>query len=269
MMKPLVAPLLPLLAVFAWLRGGWRKVAIVGLAGLAAAIAVFLPFIVTGRGVATFRTVASDLNVMPYASVNAHNLWWLAGGGWKPANVPLLGPITPTMIGLVIFGIVFGLLTMRCRDWIRATEPARGYATNVCLFAAAICSTFFFVTTHMHENHMFLTVALLTCVLGRSRALLWLTVAASLTMLANMFLHDPELPYHLPFGLSDPTSSLDHAGRPYTPLQVVGPVVNSLLAGAVTAGLCLATWKSGGAVPETAQSPATIRGLPHPGQSAR
>jgi hypothetical protein len=250
LMKPLVAPLVPLLALLALLRARLRGLVGVTLGGLGVAIVVFLPWILTGRAAGTLKRVLLDLDVMPYTTVHAHNLWWILGGP-ESSDAPVIGPLTPTVIGLGMFGLVLGGLLLRSRRWILAPEkPTPEFGSRLFLLAAAVSAVFFFVTTHLHENHLFLTLALLVCVAGRDRVLVWLTVGCSVSLLLNMTLHDLTLPYVLPFGLSVESPVIDRIfSRPYTWLQLIGGSLNAVLVGAVTVGSCVAVWRCG-AVPD-------------------
>ena len=99
MVKPLAAPFIPLWCLVTWKRFGTRAL----LRGLAAALVVIgvglLPFAWEGRLRPIIdRSIAID--AMPFASVNAHNLWWLATGGlpWTPSDEKVIGPFSYTVI---------------------------------------------------------------------------------------------------------------------------------------------------------------------------
>jgi hypothetical protein len=96
---------------------------------------------------------------------------------------------------------------------------------------------FFFVSTHMHENHLFQALPLLLAVAGRSRALAWLAAGCSIAILLNTTLHDPWLPYALPGFLSAESGVLDpHLHRPFTWLQRIGSLSNTLLVASLALG---------------------------------
>jgi hypothetical protein len=119
--------------------------------------------------------------------VNAHNLWWLVGRGlpWTDAHSPALGPISWNAVSLALLGLLYLAvlaLVVRCR------EPRSLY-----LAAATVAFGFFVLSTHMHENHLFYTLPLLALAAAESRALRVLLLALTVTMLANMILHDPFL----------------------------------------------------------------------------
>jgi Gpi18-like mannosyltransferase len=250
LMKPLVAPLVPLLGLLALLRARYRGLAGVALGGFGVAVVAFLPWILTGRAATTVERVLFDLNAMPYTTVQAHNLWWMLGA--RPAGVPLIGPLTPTVIGLAAFGIVLTALLLRSRNWILAPgKPSSEFAFRLFLLAAALSAAFFFLTTHLHENHLFLTLALLLCVAGRDPTLAWLAVGCSVALLLNVALYDLDLPYLLPLGLSAESTVIDPIySRPFTWPQLIGGFFNAALVGAVTLEACVAVWRRGGALQE-------------------
>ena len=172
---------------------------------------------------------------MPYASVNGHSLWWVVAP-WRDATVPLIAGVAPRTLGLVLFLAGYALLLYRSRGWLaRGYDPER--AARLFVLAAAIAVWFFFVSTHMHENHLYQALPLLLAVAGRSRALAWLTAGCSVAILLNTALHDPWLPYALPGFLSAESGTLDvHLDRPYTWLQRIGSLLNTLLVAGVAYG---------------------------------
>ncbi len=208
LMKPLAAPYLPLLALATLARSGWRRLFLGGLAGLATFVAGFLPFLLTGRGSQVLQKFIGDIEAMPYTSVNGHNIWWLLGS-WRPASAPCIGPLTPKMIGLGLFGIAYILILWWIWRLERAgrsepqsvslTEPLpadRGNAWNLgtqahwFLAAAGVGFSFFVLSTHMHENHLFPVIPFLIVMAGRGRRWAYLAAIVSISILINMAAHD-------------------------------------------------------------------------------
>ena len=244
LMKPVAAPLVPVLAGVMWIRHRFHGLMHGVLGGAAVAVLLFLPFVVTGYAFVTFQRVPSDVEIMPFTSCNAHNFWWLIGYYWQDANAPVVGPLTPKIIGLVLFGTAFILLLIRNRRWIAAagTEVPR-YRAGIFLLSAATVSTFFFVSTHLHEHHLYMAVPLLLAVAGRDRKLAWLALGCTVVCFSNMVLHDLALPYRLPLGLNTLSPvTYPFMQRPFTWLQLVGSYVNSGLTAIVAVSTYLAAW---------------------------
>ena len=244
LMKPLAAPFVPLLVFFVAARYRVAGVIRSGIGGVAAAIAIFLPFFLAGHGARTLRAVLLDVDRMPFQSVNGHSMWWLLGG-WQRADEPVLGALSATHVGLALFLAAYAALLWRSRSWMRGPEiDGNRLAAQLCLLAAAVAASFFFFSTHMHENHLFIVIPLLLCVAGRSRALAGLTVAASAVCFVNMALHDHDLPQLLPGLLSDASSHRDGiSGRMLTHAQWLGSNVNAVAAGAVMLGIYHQAWR--------------------------
>jgi len=147
------------------------------------------------------RRVLLDLDAMPYTSVNAHNLWGLFGG-WLPADAALFGPLSATAIGLVLFGAaLLGLLLLL----LRLERGAGVSPQQACVLGAAVSFSFFMLSTHMHENHLFVALPLLAAALPLGREWRRLFAFVTLAVLLNLALHDPELPGRWPFTLGGAT----------------------------------------------------------------
>lgn len=235
LMKPLGAPYIPLLFLLSLWWHGVRATLIGMAASLAAAAVVFAPFLINGHVGSIFQRVVGDVNLMPYTSVNGHNFWWAMGGGWKQADVPWLGPVTLTQIGLALFLLATAAFLVRA--WrvagplrLRTPDPAAAL-----LLALGIAFSFFMLSTHMHENHLFLalplSIALLPFAPERSRAYAWLAGLLSVGFLLNLVPHDPLLSRTAALQLGGATSVISpHLKRPYTGAELAliwtGTVLN-------------------------------------------
>jgi hypothetical protein len=199
LMKPLGAPFAPLLVAFTWLRHGPAAALRGSLAAVAVVLAAFLPFLAAGEGRTVLERIVADVDRMPYTSVNAHNLWWLMGP-WRSAEAPFVGPLSATQLGLVAFGCVYALVLVRVLP--RAAGADAATATRLLISAAAaIAFAFFMLSTHMHENHLFVALPLLCSLLPCGREYRWLFAAVSAGVLLNLVLHDPAIPERWPFTL--------------------------------------------------------------------
>src|SRR5206468_3346656 len=110
LMKPLGLPYFPLLLVFSVMFCGVRGAAVGMSAALLVGLVIFLPFLVYGDAVEVFSRVLTDIGAMPFTSSNAHNFWWLIGA-WYYSEVPWIGPLTPTYIGLFFFVLSYAALS--------------------------------------------------------------------------------------------------------------------------------------------------------------
>lgn len=227
--KPLAAPFLPLLLAESGERGGGRALSRFALSALLTAGVVFAPFLIAGSLSQVLQRVLVDVNTMPYTSVNAHNLWWLLGA-WQRTDRPWIGPIGPLHVGLALFLILYVVLLIasaKRREQQEDEQTARIFST-----AAAIAIGFFFLSTHMHENHLLQAVPLTLAVAGRSRAHLVLFVGCVIAATGNMFWHDTVLPYRLPGWLAAPSIGWDpFLEIPRTWGQFVAAPLNALLVG--------------------------------------
>jgi Gpi18-like mannosyltransferase len=187
LVKPFGYAFLPFALVEAVKRHGWRRGATALLAATAAWGALLVPFAVVGRFRELLGALWGQIDAMPYASVNAHNLWWIVGRGvpWVPASQRILGPLTCEALGLLLFG-AFALAALvglhRSRD-----------ARALPIAGASVAFGLFVLATHMHENHLFLFLPLLLLARGEERRWRRFFLAVSAVALLNMVLHDPFL----------------------------------------------------------------------------
>jgi len=247
LVKPLAVPLVPLLALVAALKGRLRGFVLAGAGGLIAAVVVFLPFIVTGRGPTVFEQTVLGIYALPemsHASANGHSLWWLLGA-WREATAPVIAGLSRQQLGQILFLPLYVLLLAAAgRRALRDRDFAPEAGARLFLVGAAIYYTFFFLSTHMHENHLLLAIPLLLAVAGRSRSLAWLAALCTLTSFLNMALHDDRLLSLLPEILGGPASaSRLFAPFPLSWIQVVGSVANTVFAGIVCVMVYVAAWR--------------------------
>lgn len=123
------------------------------------------------------RVAVSASATYPYGSVNALNLWYLAGLNWKPDTLPVLG----------VASSVWGLgLASAAVAWVAWRVAGRGDPALAALGASAVCVVVFAVATRMHERYLFpaLPLALAAWARGQMGAALWLAVSA--VLLANL-----------------------------------------------------------------------------------
>jgi Gpi18-like mannosyltransferase len=187
--KPIAYPLAPLIFFETLRRFGLQRALRAGAAALGVVCAAFVPFLWAGHLRQALRGLVTQVDAMPYISVNAHNLWWLVGRGlpWTNAYARPLGLFSWNTLSLLLFGAFYLGVLARVR---RSPEPQGLYVA-----AATVSFGFFVLSTHMHENHLFYTLPLLALAGAASRPARRLLALLTLTMLANMLLHDFFLTY--------------------------------------------------------------------------
>jgi len=207
LMKPLGLPSVPLLLFLSVLLFGVRG-AIVGVtAAVAVGLAVFAPFLLAGEGGPVFKRVFSDIGAMPFTSANAHNLWW-AAGAWRDSETPLIGPLTATHLGLALFGLAYVSLCWSAY-WRHKSQGGQLLPSQMLALAAMINFSFFIFSTHLHENHLFAVVALLSALTLEHRVWRNLFICVSLGVFINCWLHDYPMDHpHWPYTIGGPTRIL-------------------------------------------------------------
>ena len=225
--KPQAWALFPFLAYVCLRRFGLPRSVGLGLTAALAVIVVCLPYFVYGTFGELLTLPKLIAETMPVASANAHNIWWLATGGsqdFAPDTEAFLGPITYRQAALGLALLVMAYAIWRTDPW--ATRG--GLAT----IAAYLAFGWFLVTTRAHENHSFMVLPLLAMALPRSGFLVATFALISLTLFANMVLHD--------FGLASLWISI-LGFETWTRLQLANAALNVAIFLAWTAWL----WRNG------------------------
>jgi Gpi18-like mannosyltransferase len=191
LVKPRAYVLAPLFAFEILRRFGPRRLASSIATALATALALVSPFAVLGRFSDLLLALTTQLDAMPFVTVNAHNLWWIATGGppWVPVTAGPAPLLSWTGVAAVLFGVLYLATLVRLA---RSHDPDSLYVA-----AASLLFGMFVLGTHMHENHLFAVLPVLALAAPRVRAARALFAALTLTLLANMALHDPFLTHLL------------------------------------------------------------------------
>jgi Gpi18-like mannosyltransferase len=244
LMKPLAAPLFPLLLLVAVLRHGWRQSALGLAAAAATALLLFAPFFARDGTAFVLGRVLGDLDAMAFTTVNAHNAWWLLAP-WRDAEASWLGPLTPTQLGLAAFGAIY--LALLARLVLRDGERRHGITSaEVLATASLVALSFFMLATHMHENHLFLAVVLLAALVPEGRAWVWAYAAVSAGLLANLALHGLSMPvWPLMLGGSTEVARPSH-GRTFYAAELGATYLASLWNLAVFAWILAQSLRRGG-----------------------
>jgi len=251
LVKPFGYAFVPLLGMITLNRAGLTG-ALRGLAGgVAATFLLFLPFVIIGRFVDLLREVLLQLDAMPYVSVNAHNLWWILGGGLPFVDVGgrLLDTISYRAIGLVLVATFYLALLWR---WWRSPATRDSW-----FYPASVALGFFMLSTHMHENHLIYFIPLAAPFALRQVRTRWIFAGLSTTILMNMLLHDPELASARIFTMG-PIIEIPYAlGAHISVFRLGLTILNTQL------GLLLAIlWVAGGAIPASAATDGSVRRIP-------
>ncbi|MFN0073923.1 MAG: hypothetical protein ACKVVP_20780 [Chloroflexota bacterium] len=197
MTKPQAWALMPLFFIVQIRRSGVSRTALGVLIAAAVVLLVVSPFILHGR-VHEFLTLPERISsVMPVASANAHNLWWIVTN--NPAPVVLdservLGPLTYRQVALPLVLAVAALAL-----WRLLTAPG----ISIFFIGGYQAFGWFCFTTQAHENHYFFALPLLIMAMPVAPAARVLTLILSATLLVNMAVHDPALIEHMEALASD------------------------------------------------------------------
>lgn len=211
------------------LTQGWPGVRLLAAAGSALATVVGCGFLFGLWPWDLVRLALGAAATYPYGSVNALNLWYLAGLNWKPDTLPVLG----------VASSVWGLgLASAAVAWVAWRVAGRGDPALAALGASAVCVVVFAVATRMHERYLFpaLPLALAAWARGQMGAALWLAVSA--VLLAN-----------LAYGFAYVASFPQYTTPPW-------PVVWPVLSGPPSYGAAMATVLLAGWSPYAAASAA-------------
>ncbi len=243
--KPQAWSIVPLLAIATIRTHGLTGLARGAIAAGLVSLVIVAPFLVTGRVQELLTLPGTVSSVMPVVSADAHNLWWLVleRRGQDPLFVQdtarALGPLTYRTIAAALVGGI--LLLTYWLYWTRRASLAEAAALGVL--------GWFTFTTQAHENHLFFALPLLSLAWPTRRWLLVPFGVITLTLLANMWLHDELLLETMGSGLLD-------------------PVVERLrLANAAANVLCFLGWAVAAALRPPSPSPAsaTVTYWPRPG----
>lgn len=227
MMKPLAVPYLPWIALATLLRCGPRRLATGIVAALGTVVLVIAPFILTGRSSLIVDRLVGDVDLMAYTSINAHNFWWLVSP-WTDAHRSLLGPISPTLLGMIAFGLAF--LWLAVRAW-KTERASRGVDDDIWyLGMAGLAFTFFYFMTHMHENHLFALIPLSILLAGGGRRWVWFAAGTALVTFVNMATHDWAIGRAFLWGMGGVSHLIrPDTGQPVPAAEFAAATANSIL----------------------------------------
>jgi len=144
---------IPLILFITWRQKGLKAV-IQGIgSAMATAFVVLLPFIIKGNLESVVNVYFGAANNYPFASMHAHNLWWLitnAQGNNVSDQMNFLNLGTYKSIGFLLFFLCYTILLVyfRKKDWNK-------YRQDFYLGFAFLSLCFFMLFTQMHERYIF------------------------------------------------------------------------------------------------------------------
>ena len=189
--KPQAWVLLPLvaLALPVWFgRGGLLRG---GLGAVGATLVVLSPWLLLNRA----HHLPRFLEYLETKSANsvaltaqAHNVWWVPTllewrfiSDWEP----LIGALSYRVVGLGMVALLLTALLTRLPN-LRPRDRLYG-------LVATLIIGWFSLTVRAHENHLFMAIPFLAVAWALDRRVAILLVLVSVSLLANLALHDPLL----------------------------------------------------------------------------
>jgi hypothetical protein len=214
MTKPQAWVLAPVIVIGLARRAGPVGLVRAALTGGVVVALVVLPFALAGRLGQLLTLPRQISSVMPVASANAHNVWWIVTRATEPFvldSAPLAAGLSYRQAGLTLLlaTLVFALWpAWRARDvW------------ELAAVAAFFAQAWFCLTVGAHENHQFMLFPLLCLVWWRDRFLAAILLVLVVAFSFNVMAHD--------FGLVEQVEA--GLGPAFRPAQLLASVVNLLV----------------------------------------
>ncbi|MEW6607625.1 MAG: hypothetical protein AB1414_09240 [bacterium] len=183
--KPQVWIFVPVILLLTFIRFGIKRVIEGIFIGVITALVINFPFIWTNKLHKVVYIFIQIAHCMPFISCGAHNLWWLLTFGRAypvSENELFLGLISYKIAGSLLMIIFFSYTLLRlCKNY--------SY-TSIFLFSSFVAYIFFMFLTRIHSNHMYMVLPLLSMVWFLDKRLKWIYFTLSVTIFANMSLHD-------------------------------------------------------------------------------
>lgn len=184
LLKPHPAVLGALLVVYLWRWAGARAVLRFSAGGAATGFAIVLPYLLQPRPqlLAFFDNLRYwSGQQAPHATNEAFNLWWLLGPGLRlEAARPYLGPLSPTMVGWLLFVPIGALAAYGV--WHNGSLGRLFVAAGLAQLA------FFDLTTLQHERYLYPALALFLIAAIHERRAAFFAVAVGAGLFLNMSL---------------------------------------------------------------------------------
>ncbi len=154
LIKPQAIILAPLLFGATLRLHGSRGVLQGGALAVGLFVSACMPLVLAEQGPGLLQAYAGSVGRFPRLTIGAYNLWYLVSpGGAGVDDVPVLGPLTYRLLGILLLGCVALLVSVALLR--RADGPMRVEG------AAVLALAFFALPTQIHERYLFLTLAFL------------------------------------------------------------------------------------------------------------
>jgi len=150
LIKSQIIIFIPLFLYLTWRKNDLRSV-IQGInSALTTALVILLPFAIRGNLRSVVSIYFGAVGNYPFASMNAHNLWWLITGG-KGTIISdqfwVLNIATYKTLGLFLFFVVYALLIVYL--WRERKNE------DIYFIFALLSLSFYLLPTQMHERYIF------------------------------------------------------------------------------------------------------------------
>jgi dolichyl-phosphate-mannose-protein mannosyltransferase len=159
LIKPQAISLAPVLGLVLLMRYPWRRWLRAGLAGIAVAYVMCLPFLGINALGGLIALLSRSVETYPYATMFTFNIWsFSAFEYWEKDDLLVIGNLTRRTFGTVLYfvGIVGGAALL----WQRLRRT-RDDAPTMLLFASLFTMLPVMVLTRMHERYLYPVLPLL------------------------------------------------------------------------------------------------------------
>lgn len=171
---------LPVFGVYSLSRGKWRSTFEGGILFSMVILGGLLPFLINS-GVSALNPYITSVNLFPYITTNAHNLWFWVSGSSPTAlldSLPLWGSISYAQAGAVLLIVGTGALILRT---VQVEEK-----NDVYLLFATANLIFYFFPTQIGVRYMYPGVVLLLITAVVNRRYLIILIGFLITFTYNM-----------------------------------------------------------------------------------
>lgn len=171
----------PALLYLFYRKGSWKRFGVSAAAGLAAFVALVLPFSIHNDALWIYQLYKTTLESYPYVSLNAFNFYTLIGQNWEPMGKKLL------FLSYGQWGTVFIVASVALSAYLYLRK--KGNESEKTWFVALLLIVMVYLFgVKMHERYLFpaLALAMFAFIQSKDRRLLFLFTAFSVTHYINV-----------------------------------------------------------------------------------